>query len=389
MCILPRVISQFRRLVMKLLNQLTHFWDWIMDFHARKHHRVLFILKRRHDYAPEYGANHLATGMYNSAKFVSDMLEDAGIDSKVVIVVDNNCIDREVTKYKATHVFIEGIWVVPEKFDVLKRLHPRVKWIIRCHSELPFLAQEGNAIDWIFEYTKRGISVSGNSPRVNDALQHLVGDALGIHRHCLDHQMPLLPNYYPIDRDDFKNGCEHRHLPKAGVFDIGCFGAIRPLKNQLIQAVAAVEFAKRHRCGLRFHINAGRVEQNGSNQLKNLRALFKQLGKGFELVEHPWMEHHAFKRLLRKMDVAMQVSMSETFNIVTADAISVGTPTVVSSELIWASPQTYAEKTSVDSIVETLEHVWHCRSAVVDVSFDALENYSEHSRHLWLKYLRD
>ena len=36
------------------------------------------------------------------------------------VVVDNNGIDKEITEYKPTHVFIEGLWVVPEKFDVLK-----------------------------------------------------------------------------------------------------------------------------------------------------------------------------------------------------------------------------------------------------------------------------
>lgn len=381
LCHLPKLL---RRFIVKLLAPLTHLWNRIMDRHSHKHHKALFILKRRQDYTSEHGANHLATGMYNSAKFVSDMLEDAGIDSKVVIVVDNNCIDREVTKYKPTHVFIEGIWVVPEKFEVLKRLHPKVKWIVRCHSELPFLAQEGNAINWIFEYMKRGVSVSGNSPRINEALQSLVGDTLGIEPEDRDYEMPLLPNYYPVD-DDF---IVHTRKEKKDMMDIGCFGAIRPLKNQLIQAVAAVEFAKNRGLGLRFHVNVGRVEQRGENQLKNLRAMFKQLGDGFELVEHPWMNHKAFKKLLRKIDIAMQVSMSETFNIVTADAISVGTPTVVSDEITWAAEETFAKTTDVDSIVDTLEYVWEHRDDVAEASFEALEKYSDRSRYLWTRYLR-
>lgn len=55
------------------------------------------------------------------------MLNRNGIESKVVVVIDNNCIDKEVTAFKPTHAIIEGLWVVPEKFDVLKKLHPTIK----------------------------------------------------------------------------------------------------------------------------------------------------------------------------------------------------------------------------------------------------------------------
>lgn len=375
-----------------------------MNRRPSRQKKVLFVLKLRQDYSSEYGANHLATGMFNSATFVSDMLVANGIESKTVIVVDNNAINKEVTEYRPTHVFIEGLWVVPEKFEVLMPLHRDVTWIVRCHSEIPFLAQEGNAIDWIFEYMKRGVHVSCNSQRVNDTLRGLVGGTLDLNRDRLDRQMPLLPNYYPIDAPSFfkaiakmleklvKRGRNGRDDPRPEVkthFDIGCFGAIRPLKNQLIQAIAAVEFAKRYRVGLKFHMNNARVEQNGSNQLKNIRTLFAQLGTGFELIEHPWMTHEDFKTLLKdEIDISMQVSFTETFNIVTADAISVGTPTVVSPELTWGSSLTFAEPTDVGSIVETLDRVWRNRDKVTTYSYRQLERYSETAERRWIQYLR-
>jgi len=75
-----------------------------------------------------------------------------GVEASLVEVVDNNCIDREVHKYKPTHVFIEALWVVPEKFDVLIPLHPTVQWNVRLHSNTPFIANEGSAMDWITKY---------------------------------------------------------------------------------------------------------------------------------------------------------------------------------------------------------------------------------------------
>jgi len=115
--------------------------------------KILIILKRRHDYNHEKHINiNISTGLYNSAYFVNEMLNNYGLDSTIVVVVDNNCIDREVSKYKPTHVIIEALWVVPSKFHVLQNLHPNVKWIIRLHSEIPFLANEGMAFDWIGDY---------------------------------------------------------------------------------------------------------------------------------------------------------------------------------------------------------------------------------------------
>lgn len=53
----------------------------------------LFILKRREDYSqdPSYsGSYQIATGMWNSAMFVSEMLLSNGKDSAVEMVVDAN-----------------------------------------------------------------------------------------------------------------------------------------------------------------------------------------------------------------------------------------------------------------------------------------------------------
>src|ERR1700686_515277 len=104
--------------------------------------KVLFILKKNsYGYSGSYGYG--MSGLLNSAQFIVDMLNDNGVEAKLEIVNDNNDIDREVHKYKPDVVVVEALWVVPEKFDVLRKLHPRVKWIVRSHSDFPFLATEG------------------------------------------------------------------------------------------------------------------------------------------------------------------------------------------------------------------------------------------------------
>jgi hypothetical protein len=301
--------------------------------------RILFIVKKQNLYSGHYTAVP-SSGLFNSAKFVSDMVHDKlHFKSKIVVVEDNNDIDREVTAFKPKIVVIEALWVVPEKFAVLKKLHPHVEWIVRNHSNLPFVAQEGIAMDWFMRYMKiPKVSVACNEPRIRQELQALA-NAEGARTNVL-----YLPNYYP---PQFTPRC---HQIQSGRIDIGCFGAIRPLKNQLIQAVAAIEYAQSHGKQLFFHMNGSRIEGGGLPISHNLEGLFNNLPQ-HKLVTYPWMNRQAFLSVIRKMDVAMQVAFSETFNIVTADAVMSDVPVVVSPEIDWVDPMFQVDPTSSPSIV--------------------------------------
>jgi len=347
--------------------------------------RALFILKLREDYGQDVShyKPSVASGMFNSATFVANMLQQQGIEAKVVVVIDNNSIDREVTAFKPTHVFIEGYWVVPEKFDVLKPLHPKVQWIVRCHSEVPFLAQEGIAMGWTFEYWRRGVAVAGNAPRIHKELAVLAHNfpsrAMSVSK-CT----PYLPNYYPITEQTWVH---HSPWRRRIELNIGCFGAVRPMKNHLAQAIAAIEFANFLELPLKFHINLGRNEMMGENVLKNLRSLFASVANA-ELVEVQWTNHDEFLNVIKAMDVCMQVSFTETFNIVTADTVVVGVPVVCSSEISWAAPATFADPTSTDDMVEKLKDVWVNARKYCRESLDGLVSYSARSVSDWDAFLK-
>ena len=336
--------------------------------------KVLFILKRREDYSqeiPNFKYPSVASGMFNSAALVSDMLNQSGVQSDVVTVIDNNCIDAQVSKFRPTTVFIEGYWVVPEKFDILKKIHPSVTWAVRCHSELTFLSQEGVAMEWTKKYLDRGIKIAANSPRMRD-------DFLAICEFSDNKELPLLPNYYSTE--NFK---QKDYTPYVTV-DIACFGALRPLKNQLVQAVAAIAWANKNYKLLRFHVNAGRIETQGGSAIKNIKALFAN--SRHTLVEHDWAGHEEFLSILSGMDLSLQVSLTESFNIVTADALSVGTPSVVSSEIPFMYP-VYARPTSVADIVENIEFVLKHRKVLNTLSTLRLQKYNSESKKYWLAFL--
>jgi hypothetical protein len=261
--------------------------------------------------------------------------------NKMVIVNDNNDIDREVTSYKPDTVIIEALWVTPEKFGVLTKLHPNVKWVVRLHSEIPFLAMEGISIEWIKKYYKyTNVHVASNSLRACADLRCLIGE-----------EVFYLPNYYPIDdsvvRPFRTNFTEHN------IINISCFGAIRPFKNQISQAIAAIKVAERLHRKLKFHINATRIEQNGNSIYKNLVSLFAD--SKHELVEWDWLRHELFLNVVRNnIDVGMQVSFSETYNIVAADHINMNIPVVSSDEIGFVSSIFKANPTDLKDIEDKL-----------------------------------
>lgn len=331
--------------------------------------KILFITKTGQEYSDNYGCTYTSSGLLNSARFVVNMLKSQDVDANLVSVVDNNDIDREVTKYNPDVVVIEALWVVPEKFKVLTQLHPNVQWVVRVHSEVPFLAQEGVAIQWLFDYLKQdNVYVGFNSTRsLHDFMRISWSDKL-----------LYLPNYFPV----------HSHgklKDKSPALHIGCFGAIRPLKNQLMQAMSAIRYADLLGKELKFHMNTARVE-GGHEVLKNIRSLFKETKH--TLVEHGWLQHSRFQHLLARMDLSMCVSFSETFCLVAADSVSVGVPLVCSSEVPWSSKMSQASPTSMDSILDTMFRVSRYRRFIGFLNRFGLTTYDLRSTEVWLNFLK-
>lgn len=348
---------------------------------AMNYPRFLFVLKHREaPYSGEkYSHGGFSSGLLNSARFVVSMLHGSGIHADLVQVFDNNGIDAEIAKHKSSHVVIEAFWVVPEKFDILKRLHPGVIFVVRNHSETPFMAQEGVAVDWTLGYLRRGVQVAPNSPSMHlDTLT--LAEAHGIlNPHDL---VKLLPNSYPLDAVQKKTRLRQRF---SDGLDVGCFGAIRPMKNQLQQALAAMRYAGPCNYQIRFHINGNRVEQ-GDNVLRNLRAAFR--GSRHSLIEHAWVDHKDFIDLVGAMDINLCVSLSESFCIVAADSVALGIPTVGSPEIDWMVRKSKADPTDAVSIVnamyDALEGFWSARLRKNNLA--GLRAAVEDARRRWVGY---
>lgn len=312
----------------------------------RNRPKTLFICKKR---LTQYGNSF---GLVNSAHFVSEYLRSIGIESDVVTVTDGNDIDRVVTEYNPTHIFIHALFITPAKMYELLGLtrHMNRNWVVRIHSKTPFLANEGIAMQWIGQYTTiqstfSNFKVSANSTELNNDLHDI-----------LKTDVEYLPNIY--QKIDY--GVPDKPKLTYSV-NVGCFGSIRPMKNHLIQAMAAIKFAKSIDKNLFFHVNGDRFEQQGDNVYKNLSALFDYAGNKYTLVTHPWMDHSEFISIVKTMDIGMQVSLSESFNIVAADFVSNGIPLVGSPDITQLSGQYQADPNSSENICDKLKFAYRMR----------------------------
>lgn len=352
--------------------------------------RVQFILKRREDFNPvEHSPIGLSTGLYNSANFVHQMLLNAGIESRLDVAIDNNDIDRLVTAFRPTHCIIEALWVVPTKFNVLCKLHPDIKWIIRIHSEMPFMAGEGIAMDWLGEYIKfPNVYIAANAPRMLDEIRTYLATATTMTEQETEERIFYLPNYYPQTYTK-KAAQTNKYRGEKYWVDVACFGAVRPLKNHMVQALAAVKYANYKGKQLRFHINSNRIEMQGSPAMHNLMGLFEQMSNhGYKLIGHEWAPREEFLQTCAQMDIGLQCNFSETFNIVSADLISQSVPIVGSSEIPWSSRFWNASPTESEEIFHAMCKAMLFNRANVWVNQRNLTKYTSNTEKVWVKYFK-
>jgi|LauGreDrversion4_2_1035121.scaffolds.fasta_scaffold00842_20 hypothetical protein len=338
--------------------------------------KILFVLKEKYSYGTEIAAH----GLYNACDFVKRKLVDYSVTSNIVQVDSENAISTHIENYQPNFCFIEAIWVSPEKINELTLAYPHVVFIIRLHSLTPFLAVEGNAFAWIYAYssmakTKNNLSIACNS-------RNMCEDINSVYNYYPAH----IPNiYYPNINVDPDSSYGKRDRDRN--LNIGCFGALRILKNHTQQAVWAVEFANKNKKHLYFHINVPEYEQlEGSPILNNLRAIFN--GSIHTLVEHTWYGHEQFLELVKTMDFGMQISFTETFNIVAADFVHCNIPIVTSKDIPFINR---LHKVDLNDKSDVMWAMWWANrgrlARVHKLNNLLLESHNERATEIWLRVI--
>lgn len=336
--------------------------------------KILFVLKNR-TYNKEYATSF---GLMNSALQVSKYLNHKGHESKVVSVIDYNFIDREVHSYKPDIVIIEALWVSSKKMKELIELkrYKNINWVVRIHSDIGFLSAETNALTYVNEYVslkKDNLFVSINNKEFCKNLSDIYGE-----------NFIYLPNIIDIHNEHKK------HRDNYLTVNIGCFGALRLLKNQLFQAMCAMKFADSINKTLFYHINCNVNPDKENSILKNLTALFDKNASGHKLVVHNWLDNEDFHQLVRSMDLGLQLSYTESFNITAADFVMNDTPIIVSEAISWLPWFNKTSTTNYKNVLNKLKWIYRFRNSKLMAFLNKrnLKKYNKEAKEVWKDYIK-
>lgn len=281
--------------------------------------KIIHLYKIRKGYAGEY------VGLGVSSELTNEYMKEFGFNTLSFGVVDDNKIDKILHDERPDFLIVKAFWIRKEKLELLAKKYKKTKFIVVSHSKPTFLGTETNGFNRLFEVIE--LSKKHNNIFVGSNNLDFVLNSGG-----LVDNMVYIPNIILPKINTNKRKVESDKIK------IGLFCAIRPMKNILNQAIASISAANELNKKLELYVITNRVEMGGDVTLKNLRDLFKNLdSEQYKLIELDWMDWKGFNEKIKEMDLGLQSSFTETFNIVAVDFINNNIPVITSPSISWSS----------------------------------------------------
>ncbi|MGH9581308.1 MAG: hypothetical protein ACRD4O_00030, partial [Bryobacteraceae bacterium] len=307
----------------------------------------------------------------NTAK----VLRRAGIQTEVWPVLSAADLRARLDARRVDHVMISAPWIPAHELQALANALPETQFAVNCHSNVGFLQADRNGTKLLREVIEIelgtfNVHAAGNSRRFCEWLRAAWGAPCA-----------YLPNLYCLDARRVQ-----LHRPFCGgTLRIGVFGATRPLKNLMSAAGAALQIAREMRAPLELWLSAGRAEGGGETVLASIKELLQGL-PNVSLVLNGWQSWPKFRQTVAHMNLLLQPSYTESFNMVTADGVAEGVPSVVSPAIDWAPADWKADADNVCEIARTGRRLLLDPYAAED-GLHALETYVTDGLQAYEKYL--
>ncbi len=325
------------------------------------------------NFAADRNISHIGLGVacINSAK----VLRREHIKAAVWPIVSAQDLRERLTNSPTQHVVISAPWLPTLELQKLSNDFADTQFAVNCHSNVGFLQADSNGVKLVrelmdLELSTHNVHLGGNSRRfcrwVNSAFQA---------------PCTYLPNLYWLDE----------HIPSSrapfcqGPLRVGVFGATRPLKNLMSAAGAALEIARTLRTPLELWLSAGRAEGGGETVLAAVNEMLSGL-PDVKLVLNGWQTWPQFRKVVGHMHLLLQPSYTESFNMVTADGVAEGVPSVVSDAIDWAPEHWKAEVDDVLDIARVGTGLLHDTRAVED-GLKALKHFTTDGVHAYRDFL--
>jgi hypothetical protein len=304
------------------------------------------------------------------------VLRDAGIDVHVFPVRHNVDIVTAIDHYnethheQITHCVISAPWLSVYDLEALVKNFTGTKFAILSHSNVGFLQADPEGVRLLRAYHElsknySNLHVGGNCNRFTDWMMGSYGGEI-VH----------LPNLYPVGKCKVKT---HTGVP----IRIGAFGALRPYKNFMTAAGAATVIQRRLGLPVEFHMSGG-GEEIGNCISNAINQVFENTG--VTLIKHDWQYWDDFVELVGRMDLLLQPSFTESFNMVTADGIHAGVPSVVGPAISWAPDDWKADPDNALDIASVGLGLLKNPNSNVR-GFKALRRHNARAIEQWLAFL--
>lgn len=368
------------------MSNRIHFSDE-EALHERRPHNVSPALSSAHvvlavkNFAAIQGVCHIGLGV--TATNTMKVLRKNGVFTEAWPAQTAAELEKKLeaadknTRYSPiTHVVVSApSWVQPEDFKRLCFRWPEIEFVQLNHSGTAYLSIDKFGIRNIrevadLELSLHNLRVAANNPRVARFV------TVALSRECL-----LLPNLYDVD--SFANPFSPQKL--AGTLRIGSFGAGRPWKNQLSAAEAAVMLARKLGLKLELYVNTKRPD-GGERMIESRNELFDRL-RGAKLIEVPWEPWPKFRKTISNMHILFSPSFDETFNVVTADGIAEGVPSVVGGSIEWVPDFWKCETFDPESIACVANTLLHDPKDAVEAGRRNLKQFVKNGVRDWIEYL--
>ena len=333
------------------------------------------------NFAAQKGISHIGLGV--SGLNTTKVLQKNGITAEVVPLRTVDDLyrylekDRSITwpgHVRVSHVVISAPWIETRDFRHLCEIFPDVHFAVLSHSNVGFLQADPKGMRLIREAADLQLyypnfHLAGNCPEF----------ALWIKK-SYERPCELLPNLYNLDNDK---------VPKKSRFDgrvlrIGCFGAVRPLKNTMTAAAAALQLSTEYDVPTEFWISSNRVEGGAGCVVEAIKEMLA--GTKCILKTNPWQPWPEFREFMKTLHLHLQTSYTESFNITVADAISVGVPSVVSTAIDWAPKSWLADSDDVEDVVRVGKSLLQRPNTAIE-GILALQKYIADGLEEWKEFL--
>jgi hypothetical protein len=322
------------------------------------------------------GPNVSHIGLGVAGLNIAKVLQSQGIGASVFSIRNAQELERYIVgEPQTTHVVISAPWIPIPELNRLVLRFPHIQWTVNCHSNVGFLQADSNGVVLLrqyIEYEKGSLNfkVSGNSRKFVRWL-----------REAYSTNAQYLPNLYYIDSTVSTNTPIYR----GGTLKVGCFGATRPQKNLMSAAGAALVLRDWLKCDVELWLSAGRTEGGGNTILNAIRAMVDNK-PGIKIVHNQWATWPKFRECVSTMHLLVQPSYTESFNMVTADGIAEGVPSVVSEAIDWVPRHWQANIDDVLDIATVGRQLIYDPRAPYE-GLVALEQHNRDGFEVWEEFL--